>query len=216
MKKLLPILLLFSCTKTVQKQFIIGEDNLISATPERQVKGRANVIYLNFTGKTVNDPNWNGGQSFYCSPYPYNAEILARVQQHYAAYKVTITATKPVRGSYQEIIITPTTWRQGVSGVALNGSMFWNQPSVAFVFTEVLSNNANNIGEIAAHESGHTIGLNHQTVFDENCNLISSYREGFLMGNSLGGFGIWGVGTTYTCQDIQNDNAFLVFKLGLK
>ena len=78
-------------------------------------------------------------------------------------------------------------------------------------------------GQLCAHESGHTVGLNHQSKYDSNCQLIQTYSTGDginapVMGNSLySNGGLWWVGSTPAgCNVIQNDDEILTNKLGLK
>jgi hypothetical protein len=115
-------------------------------------------------------------------------------------------------------VVTPTSsWRPGVSGISYTGSFSWGDDTPCFVFSDRLYNVSSYIGEIASHEAGHSLGLNHQTEWDANCQLISSYRMGVVMGNSLYvSQGAWTYGPTIACNIFQNDDQVLTNKLGLR
>jgi hypothetical protein len=189
--------------------------------------GNYSCIYLDFDGQTVRNPNWNGGATLQCEPAGLSStqieEVMNQVRYAYAPYNVVITSNETDflnanRYMRIRVIVTPTSaWRQGVSGIAYNNSITWGDDTPAFVFSDRLYNITHHIGEIAAHESGHTLSLNHQAVFDSNCGLLESYAMGKIMGNSLYvPYGEWITGTTLTCNTFQNDAQVLQNKLGLR
>ncbi|MEO7264106.1 MAG: hypothetical protein ABIW38_04290 [Ferruginibacter sp.] len=189
--------------------------------------GNYSCIYLDFDGQTVRNSNWNGGATLQCAPAGLNStqieEVLNQVRYAYAPYNVVITSNETEffnanRYMRTRIIVTPTSaWRPGVSGIAYNNSITWGDDTPGFVFSDRLYNITHHIGEIAAHESGHTLSLNHQAVFDSNCGLLESYAMGKIMGNSLYvPNGEWITGTTLTCNTFQNDALILKNKLGLR
>ena len=189
--------------------------------------GNYSCIYLDFAGHTVTSAHWNNGTTFECAPAALTTTqieyVLDKVRNAFAPYKVVITENESEylnanRNMRMRIIITPTSaWRPGVSGVAYINSITWGDGTPAFVFSDRLSNIEHFIGEIAAHEAGHTLGLYHQTVYDQNCNLINPFNPGKIMGNSLHAeYGEWTIGTSHSCTTIQNDNQVLKNKLGFR
>lgn len=89
------------------------------------------------------------------------------------------------------------------------------------VFSSPLGYNTSWVGKIICHELGHTIGLNHQALWDDSCNLLTVYNSGDassapIMGNPLYSKEKWWVGTTpYGCYNIQNDSLILKENLQL-
>lgn len=183
-------------------------------------------LYIDFDGESVQHSYWNGGSSIQCAPAAILEEaktiIMLRVQQAYSKYKLTITTSASVFNNArnkQRVVVTPTSsWYTGsVSGVAYIGSLYTNNPAPAFVFSDRLSNNTKYIGDIIMHETGHALGLYHQSDYNASCGLVNSYRDGTIMGSP---FSVenptWINGTSRGCNIYQNDSLVLQQKLGLR
>lgn len=184
-------------------------------------------IFLDFDGQTVNSPYWNGGSTLQCDPAGLSATqiaaVVSKVTAAYSRYNVTVTDNESVYLSANpymriRVIVTPTSsWWGGVSGITYSNSFTWGDETPSFVFSDRLFFVEGYIGEIASHEAGHSLGLNHQTDYDAYCQLISSYRLGVIMGNSLYvPDGTWTYGTSLSCTTYQDDNQVLTNKLGLR
>lgn len=134
------------------------------------------VLYLDFDGETVNDPDWivfNGGQPIVAAPSPLGRyqirEVWERVREDFRAFNVDVTtdgsryAQAPV-GRRMRVIITPTRgWIGDVGGVAyvdsfaMAGTAFFSSTIPCWVFNPTPST----IAEAVSHELGHTLGLRH-------------------------------------------------------
>jgi hypothetical protein len=147
------------------------------------------TIYLDFDGHTVTNTLWNGGNPIFCDPTILSdaeiTEVFNRVAEDYRPFDVNITtdSTKFLSTPLVKrirVIITPTSsWKAGVGGVSFIGSFTWGDDTPAFVFSDRLgSNNTKSIAECCSHESGHTLGLSHQSKYDNNCTLTESYNTG--------------------------------------
>lgn len=147
------------------------------------------TIYLDFDGHTVTNTLWNGGNPIFCDPTLLSdaeiTEVFNRVAEDYRPFDVNITtdSTKFLSAPIAKrirVIITPTSsWKTGVGGVSFIGSFTWGDDTPAFVFSDRLgSNNTKSIAECCSHESGHTLGLSHQSKYDNNCSLTESYNTG--------------------------------------
>jgi hypothetical protein len=185
------------------------------------------TIYLDFDGHRVTSASWNGGVPLNCAAAALTdadiTEIFNRVSEDYRPFNINITTdstiflaaplTKRVR-----VIITPTSgWRPGVGGISYIGSFTWGDDTPAFVFSDKLGpNNAKFIAECCTHESGHSVGLSHQSSYDASCNLTETYNTGVgsgetgwapVMGNSYyKNMTGWNDGPTpYGCANVQDN-----------
>jgi hypothetical protein len=194
--------------------------------PPQTSTGGYSCIYIDFDGQTVNNSNWNGGQTLNCAPADLSADqrqqVVNEVAAIYAAYKVTVTESESVYNNANSarrirIIVTPTSaWYGGVSGISYLGSFSWGTGTPAFVFSDRLYNGPHYIAEIVSHEVGHTLGLRHQSEYNDDCSLRLTYKMGVVMGNSMYvPQGDWITGTTTSCNTFQNDHESLTAVLGL-
>lgn len=179
-------------------------------------------IFLDVDGHNVTDPSWNGGVPFYAEPSGYFDTSVAfkLAREKFQFYKINVTTDEAswMTATYRaRCVITTSDFYPNVAGVAYTGSL--KSGTDFFVFSDRLYYLPERIGNCIAHESGHSIGLSHQALWDANCNLLSSYNSGNnqtapIMGNPAGKLGLWWVGPTpYGCNDIQNDSLKLVASL---
>ena len=193
------------------------------------------TVFLDFDGHRVQSAAWQSGISFICQPAALNAvqitEIYNRVSEDFRAFNVNITTdstqfllASPIRRV--RIIVTPTSaWYQGVGGVAYTGSFTWGDDTPGFVFSDRLINVPKYISECCTHESGHTLGLAHQSKYDAACNLTEQYRGNTgsgqtawapVMGNSYySNMTGWDNGPTpYGCSNSQDNLTILTSQNG--
>jgi hypothetical protein len=195
----------------------------LSSLPSAQA-----TIFLDFDGHTVQNAAWRSGNAFVCAPAVLTTteitEIFNRVSEDYRPFVVNITTdstkflaaplTRRVR-----VIVTPTSaWYPGVGGISYIGSFTWGDDVPAFTFSDKLSNNPKYIAECCSHESGHALGLSHQSSYDANCVLTQQYNSGTgsgetgwapIMGNSYTkNMTGWNDGVTpYGCAVAQDNLA---------
>lgn len=228
MKKLTAPLLLLLTTCISFNAFSLPNLNSLSSASA--------TIYLDFDGHNVNSAYWNGGNAFTCAPAGLNdaqvTEIFNRVAEDYRPFDINITTelAKFVGAPLSKrmrIIITPTSnWFLGVGGVSFTGSFKWGDDTPAFVFSDRLGpNSAKMIAECCSHESGHTVGLSHQSKYDGICNLTATYNDGIgtgvnawapIMGNgyyrNMTG---WNNGPTpYGCSNTQDNLSIITGQNG--
>jgi hypothetical protein len=152
-------------------------------------------------------------------------EAFYRAAEDFRPFNINITTDEAVflaapLNKRMRIIITPTSnWMPpGYGGVAYVGSFIWGDDTPAFVFSDRLGYSPKKVGESISHESGHTVGLSHQSKYDGvDCNTpIEPYNTGFgtgetawapIMGNSLSrNFSNWNNGPTpYGCTNLQDN-----------
>ncbi len=184
------------------------------------------TVYLDFDGHVVQGTSWNWDSTIHARPSGLSAaaitEIFNRVAEDYRIFNINITTDPAVYAKAPakkriRIIVTPTSQWYGVAGgISLVGSFTWGDETPAWVFTDVLQNNSKYIGEACSHEAGHTLGLQHQSTYDNKCGLVKEYAEG-KGGGEIGWAPImgvsyyknqttWNVGTSIEgCTVIQND-----------
>jgi hypothetical protein len=194
------------------------------------------TIFLDFDGQTVVAAGWNGGSPIYCAAAAVTddqiTEIFNRVSEDYRPFNVNITTDSTVFLAAPltqriRVIITPTSsWKPGVGGISYIGSFTWGDDTPSFVFSDRLGpNNTKYIAECCSHESGHSVGLSHQSSYDGNCNLTETYNTGAgsgetswapVMGNSYyRNMTGWNDGPTpYGCANVQDNLTIITSQNG--
>lgn len=167
------------------------------------------VIYIDFDGERVTDPDWNDGFTIKALPAQLGTRMISaaqmtniwqRVSEDMRPFNIAVTTIRsrydnaPV-GRRTRCIVTATDyWFPGAGGVAFlesfskAGSDFSaTVPCWAFVSSYYT---LADISGIITHEVGHTFGLEHDNVLDSNGAVAEEY---------YGGHGNWGaiMGTTY-------------------
>jgi hypothetical protein len=187
----------------------------------------AATIYLDFDGHYVQGTSWNmGGKAITCAPAGINAtqikEVFQRVSEDYRPFDINVTtdSTKywsaPIDRRIRIILTTTSDWYGSAGGVSYMGSFTWGDNTPGFVFTALLNYVPKYIAEAASHEVGHTLGLKHQSSYDNNCNKLSEYNTGIgsgeigwapIMGTGYyKNFTLWNNGANpYGCTNFQND-----------
>jgi hypothetical protein len=186
----------------------------------------AATVYLDFDGQTVKGTAWNWDGPVYAKPAGLSTsmitEIFSRTAEDFRIFNLNITTDSAVfkrapSGKRMRVIITPTSkWYGEAAGVSYINSFTWGDDTPAWVFNNLLENNPKYIAEAASHEIGHTLGLQHQSRYSKDCDLLDEYAEGKGTGE-IGWAPIMGVGyyknlTLWTvgpsiegCSVIQND-----------
>ena len=161
------------------------------------------TIFLDLDGQTVVCPSWNGGNPLVCAAPVLSdlqiTDLFNRVAEDYRPFNINITTDStvflaaPLNRRMRIIVTTTSGWYTGVGGVAYTGSFTWGDDTPGFVFPDRLGNNSKLIAECCTHESGHTVGLSHQSTYSNTCTLIDTYNAGVgtgqigwapVMGNS--------------------------------
>lgn len=122
------------------------------------------VIYLDFDGEYVEDPNWNGGEPIDAQHSGFTEteiyEIYTRISEDFAPFTVNVTTdvsvfnAAPINRRIQ-CIFTPTNFT-AYSGVASLGS-FNSMDSPCWVFSSSVPGAAT----VGSHEIGHAFSLRH-------------------------------------------------------
>jgi hypothetical protein len=184
------------------------------------------TVFIDFDGQFVSGTAWNyNGDINAAAAGLSNAgitEIFSRVAEDFRPFNLNITTDSAVywnapKNKRMRIIVTPTSQWYGLSGgVAYVGSFIWGDNTPAWVFSALLGNKPKWVAEAVSHEVGHTLGLQHQSVYDANCNKTAEYNTGLGAGEigwaPIMGAGYyqnhttWNTGTnTVNCGTLQND-----------
>ena len=194
------------------------------------------TIYLDFDGHYVNSAVWNNGIAFTCAPAGMSdaqiTEVFNRVSEDYRPFNINITTDSTVfyaapLAKRIRVVVTPTSaWYTGVGGVSYVGSFTWGDDTPCFVFCDRLGPNIPKmVAECCSHESGHTVGLSHQSKYDASCTLTATYNDGAgtgqvgwapIMGNSYyRNMSGWNNGPTpYGCSNIQDNLSIITSQNG--
>ena len=194
------------------------------------------TLYLDFDGEEVLTPMWNNGEPLACLPLGLTdaqiTEVFNRVAEDFRPFNINITTDSDVFNTApfdkrMRVIITPTSsWFANVGGVSYLRSFTWGDDTPCFVFCDKLGpNNPKMVAECCSHESGHTLGLSHQSRYDDGCNLTATYYDGNgsgetawapIMGNSYyRNMSGWSNGPTpYGCGSNQDNLSILTTQNG--
>ena len=186
------------------------------------------TIFLDFDGHTVDGTSWNWtGEPIACSGSGLNAaqvlHVFNRVAEDYRPFNINVTTdsvkflSAPVDRRMRVIITTSSGWYGNTAGgVSFIGTFTSGDDTPCFVFSALFGYNLKKISEAISHESGHTLGLYHQSQYDENCNKITDYYAGQgsgeigwapIMGVGYSrNFTLWGNGpNSLGCNNYQSD-----------
>jgi hypothetical protein len=184
------------------------------------------TLFLDFDGHTVTGSVWNWSGPIHAQPAELSndaiREIFNRVSEDFRPFNLNVTtdSTTYLAAPYNKrmrIIITPTSkWYGSAGGVSMVGSFTYGDETPAWVFSTLLGNSPKVVAEAVSHEAGHTLGLQHQSDYDDQCKRVAEYAAGTGSGQ-IGWAPIMGVGyyknlTTWHngssvigCNYIQND-----------
>lgn len=187
------------------------------------------TIFLDFDGQTVTSPYWNSGMTFYCTPAAFTNEqitsVFNQVAEDFRPFNLNITTDStvyfaaPINRRQRIIVTANSSWYGNAGGVAYLESFRWGMEIPGFVFSNLLAHNTKNVAEASSHESGHTLGLNHQTKYSASCVYETEYNPGTgtgeigwapIMGKSYSkNLSLWHNGSSTSCSNLQNDLAIL-------
>ena len=148
----------------------------------------SSVILLDFNGQYVANTMWNVNGPITTAPANLTSEeiglIFQRVAADFSPFNVTVTTDEAVYNAGNSakrirIVVTESwEWYGQAGGVSYLNSFTWGNNTPCFVFSSLLGYNVKKIAEACSHEAGHTLGLRHQSLYDENGIKLSEYNWG--------------------------------------
>ena len=147
-----------------------------------------NVLYLDFDGAVVNNPNWSA-TTINAAPSGFTSaqitECFNIIANHYTIFDLNVTTSLAVYNAAlatkkQRIVFTPTSeWYGGVGGVAFISSWGWQAYEPGWVFTANLtSGDMKTMANAAVHEAGHQLHLSHHAQYNSSNQPQGSYHFG--------------------------------------
>lgn len=156
---------------------------LLNSYPSAQA-----TIYLDFDGQYVTGTPWNWAGAINAQPASLSpgqiGEIFNRVAEDYGIFNLNITTDStvynaaPAATRIRVIVSQTSSWYGSAGGVSFVGSFNWANNTPAWVFSSLLGNNVKKIAEAISHEAGHSLGLQHQSIFDASCFKTAEYSTG--------------------------------------
>lgn len=194
------------------------------------------VLLLDFDGQLVSGTSWNYTGDFTCAPANLTADqinqIVQRVTNDYSPFNVVVTTDEAVfnatSSKRMRVIFTESwEWFGQAGGTSFMNTFTAGNITPCFVFSSLLNYNTKQIGEAASHETGHTLNLRHQSLYDANGVKLSEYNYGQGAGEIgwapiMGGayyqnLTLWHYGPNSSgATSIQDDAAILATALGYR
>ena len=191
------------------------------------------VLYLDFDGQLVSGTSWNSTGDINCASANLTADamnqIVQRVINDFSPFNVVVTRDEALfnaaTSKKMRVIITESwEWFGQAGGTSFLNTFTAGSTTPCFVFSSLLNYNTKNISEAVSHESGHTIGLYHQSSYS-NSIKTAEYNAGVgmgeigwapIMGNSYSkNLSLWHKGTSSIgASAIQDDVAVITNVLG--
>ncbi len=216
-------------TSLICTLLLLSSFNAFSVPKLNSYPAATATVFLDFDGHYVQSTLWNNGNPINCTAAGMTdlqiIETFNRVAEDFRPFDINITTdsavflAQPLNKRIRIIITTTSSWTSaGTLGISYIGSFSWGNDTPGFAFSDRLVYNPKKVSESISHETGHTVGLSHQSKYSEtNCNTpIEQYNTGYGSGETgwapIMGFSLnrnlsnWNDGPTpYGCTVTQDN-----------
>jgi hypothetical protein len=157
-------------------------------------------VILKFDGYTDNDPGWISFRDSGTGPIVTPAfdldgdattfnteelrqieEIWYRVAEDFAPLNVNVTTVAPpTLNDFEHVMVViggDGAWSPPAGGWGAIDGFSTNSANTNYVFSELFFN-PHQIASASSHESGHTLGLQHQSTYDSSGTKLQEYNPG--------------------------------------
>ncbi|MEJ7592704.1 MAG: hypothetical protein WKF77_14235 [Planctomycetaceae bacterium] len=195
-------------------------------------------VILKMDGYTDNDPGWIGFRNRGTGPIvtpafdldgdalTFNAEELRqieeiwyRVAEDFSPFNINVTTiAPPTLNDFEHVMVViggSNDWAPAAGGWGAIDGFSTGSANTNYIFSGLFFN-PHQIASAASHETGHTFGLQHQSLYDANGNKTAEYDPGDAASGPIMGVGYgtirdtWRIGTSSTsATSIQDDLAYL-------
>lgn len=146
-------------------------------------------------------------------------EIWYRVAEDFAPFDVNVTTIIPDQiNDFETAVVViggANDWAPAAGGWGALDGFSTSRANTSYVFSELFFT-PHQISSASAHESGHTLGLSHQSTYDANGNKTAEYNPGDAISGPIMGVGydttrdtFWLGPSSASATTIQDDMASL-------
>ncbi|GAA5497088.1 hypothetical protein Rhal01_03277 [Rubritalea halochordaticola] len=196
----------------------------------QSLPGSQHTLYLDFDGEVVNAAWWNNGNTINASASRFNndhdiQQIWRTVKEDYLPFNINVTTDRSVYDATSSsnrmmVVFTDTyQWYKSVAGVAYRNSFGSSYAKVCWVFTH--SGDPLHRANTASHESGHTMGLQHDgssstSYYTGHAGTTAETSWRPIMGTQTRAMVTWDNGSYANANNTEDDLAKIASVVGLR
>ncbi|MEY3174383.1 MAG: Calcium-dependent protease precursor [Planctomycetota bacterium] len=192
-------------------------------------------VILDFDGHVEDDPDWTGfrddGQTgpittppfdldgddttFNAAELDFIREVWYRVAEDYAPFDINVTTVEPPSVNDFEAVFVSIggdgAWAPPAGGWGILNGFSTGGSNTSYVFSELFFN-AHQIASASSHESGHTFGLGHHSLWNPDGTKNDEYNPGDANRAPIMGVGygtirdVWDNGPGSSAADVLQDD----------
>ncbi|MFM7057248.1 MAG: hypothetical protein ACKO2P_10040 [Planctomycetota bacterium] len=192
-------------------------------------------VILDFDGHSEDDPDWTGFRddggsgpiitppfdldgdesSFTTAEVDFIREVWYRVSEDYAPFDVNVTTVEPASVNDFEAVFVSIggdgAWAPPAGGWGIVNGFSTGGSNTSYVFSKLFFN-AHQVASATSHESGHTFGLGHHSIWNSDGTKNNEYDPGNANRAPIMGVGygtmrdVWDNGPGSSAIDVLQDD----------